>query len=127
MGKKISNVDAKKLFDGWTGKNGPGKSVSRAGFVDSYESWFSAEELKNFCQEVIDAIGEENNPGIRIYFGNYGKNSRNKKNQSTVFLAPTKGGNKDDFEASVPENDYSLESYNSGSNRVPPIDYDPGS
>lgn len=127
MGKKIPKDDAKKLFDAWIAESGPGNAIKNAGYKDTYETWFSAEELKNYCQEVIDAIGLENNPGIRIYFGNYGKNSAAKKNESTVFLAPTRGGNKDDFTNSAPENDYDLESYNSGTGRIPPVAYDPGS
>lgn len=125
MGKKIPKEDAKKLFDNWIADSGPGKAVRSAGYKDTYETWFSAEELKNYCQEIIDAIGPENNPGIRIYFGNYGKNSGSRTNESTVFLSPTRGGNKDDFSTSTPENDYELDSYNSGSSKIPPTAYEP--
>lgn len=126
MGKKISKVDAKKLFDNWISTSGPGEAIRKAGYEDTYETWFSAEELKNYCQEIIDAIGVDNNPGIRIYFGNYGKNSSLKPKECTVFLSPTRGGKKDDFTATPPENDYDLEAYNSGSSKVPPMAYDPG-
>ncbi|HKJ47537.1 MAG TPA: hypothetical protein VJ973_00520 [Christiangramia sp.] len=125
MGKKISKSEAKELFDNWTAQGGPGKAIDRAGFKDTYETWFSAEELRDYCQEIIDAVGVNNNPGIRIYFGNYGKNSSSKKNESTVFLSPTRGGKAEDFTSSAPENDYSLESYNSGTSRIPPEPYTP--
>ena len=129
MGKKISKGQAKKLFDNWASANGPGKAVSDAGYEDTYESWFSAKELRDYCQEVIDTIGEANNPGIRIYFGSYGNDAGPKEKQSTVFLAPTSGGSEsygteEGAEDPAPENDDSLDPYNVGSNGNPPIPYD---
>lgn len=124
MGQKITNDQAKKLFENWS-KNGPGKAVKNAGFKDTYETWFSAAELRDYCQEIIESIGIENNPGIRIYFGNYGDNTGQKKNECTVFLSPTKGGRPDDLANVPPQNDYSLQSYNSGTGGNPPKAYDP--
>lgn len=130
MGKKISRAKAKKLFDNWVSEKGPGKAITDAGFIDTFESWFSAEELRDYCQEVIDTIGEANNPGIRIYFGSYGKDAGPKDKRSTVFLAPTKGGNKnygmdEDSLEPEPENNDDLEPYNSGGTRIPPAGYEP--
>ena len=130
MGKKISKARAKKLFDNWASGNGPGKAVSDAGYKDTYESWFSAKELRDYCQEVIDAIGEENNPGIRIYFGSYGNDAGSKEKQSTVFLAPTSGGSEtygmeDGILEPVPENDGNIDPYNLGQAGMPPMPYNP--
>lgn len=130
MGKRIPQSDAEKLCQNWTGSNqpnnakSPGKAIKGAGFKDTYETWFSVEELETYLEYVKQNISD--NPGIRIYFGNYGKNVGPGNNASTIFLAPTSGGGgSTEFDGSEIENDYNTEPYNSGGNKIPPIAYDP--
>lgn len=128
MGKRILPVTAYELNKNWRGKNGsgPGPAVTSAGFKDTYETWFGIEELEEYLQYVKDNIPAEEKPGIRIYFGNYGAKVASKKNQSTVFLAPTrKIVNQQDETKSVNENDYNLDAYNEGEGPWPPVPYDP--
>lgn len=131
MGQRIPKDDAKKLCDNWTGKNqpgngkSPGKAIRSAGFKDTFETWFSVEELEKYLDYVKSKISD--NPGIRIYFGNYGKDVGLKDDSCTVFLAPTKGGDSTGIDMTEVENDYDTEPYNSGTGRVPPLDYDPNS
>lgn len=131
MGQKIPNDKAKKLFDNWTGTNqpgnskSPGKAIKAAGFKDTFETWFSVEELEAYLEYVKENIPD--NPGIRIYFGNYGGNAGPADDSCTVFLSPTSGGKIDDLTNSLPENDYDLESYNSGTGGNPPQEYEPTS
>ena len=131
MGQKISKEDAKKLCDNWTGKNqsgtgngkSPGIAIRGAGFKDTFETWFSVDELQKYLDYVKSEISD--NPGIRIYFGNYGKDVGPKDDSCTVFLAPTKGGDPENLEMSEVQNDYDTDPYNSGTSKVPPLDYDP--
>ena len=129
MGQRISKGDAKKLCDNWTGSTqpnnpkSPGKAVKGAGFEDTYETWFSVEELETYLNYVKQNISD--NPGIRIYFGNYGKNVGPANNSCTIFLAPTKGGDSENVDITQIKNDYETEAYNSGSNGNPPQAYDP--
>lgn len=129
MGSKISNDIAKSLFDNWEGNNqpgngkSPGKAVKGAGFQDTYETWFSVEELETYLDYVKSNIPD--NPGIRIYFGNYGDNVGPKDKSCTVFLVPTKGGDTANLDITEVENDYGTESYNSGTGKIPPTAYDP--
>lgn len=127
MGKRILPVTADELNKNWRGKNGkgPGPAIAAAGFKDSYATWFSIEELEKYLQYVKDNIPAEEIPGIRIYFGNYGADVASKKNQSTVFLAPTrKKVSQQDETKSINENDYSLDAYNEGNQPWPPAPYD---
>lgn len=129
MGKRIPKEDAKKLCENWTGSkepgNGrfPGKALQRAGFTDTFETWFSVEELQKYLDYVKSEISD--NPGIRIYFGNYGKNVGPKDESTTVFLAPTRGGDTASLDSTEIENDYDLDPYNSGQGGHPPVEYDP--
>ncbi len=129
MGQRITNDKAKKLCDNWTGKNqpgngkSPGKAIKGAGFKDTFETWFSVEELQEYLDYVKSKISD--NPGIRIYFGNYGKDVGPKDDSCTVFLSPTKGGDSANLDMAKVENDYDTESYNSGQGGQPPIGYDP--
>lgn len=128
MGQNIKPDSAKKLNENWIGKPGvqsPGKGVTNAGFKDSFETWFSVAELKAYLDYVEKNIPAEEKPGIRIYFGNYGSEAAgNKKNQSTVFLAPTKETSTADSKV-VNSNDYTLDAYNSGEQPWPPAPYIP--
>lgn len=121
MGQRIKYEEAKKLFDNWTGKNGPGKAVGNAGFKDTYETWFSVQELKDYLKYIEDNIPKDQKPGVRIYFGNYGNAPGPKKSFSTVFLAPTK--EETVAESKMNSNDYELDAYNSGGTKWPPKEY----
>lgn len=123
MGQRIPPEKAKELFDNWTAPSGPGKAVAKAGFKDTYETWFNLGELRDFLDYIADNIPEGENPGIRIYFGSYG-NGNPKSKQSTVFLAPTRGAVNTDDLAQI-ENDYELDAYNTGGGSIPPKVYDP--
>lgn len=121
MGKRISSKEAKDLFDNWRSRSGPGGAVERAGFKDSYETWFSIKELKEYLQYLEDNISAEQNPGLRIYFGSYGDIPGPKNKLNTVFLAPTK---EEDLEGIVENsNDYTLDAYNSGGTKWPSDPY----
>lgn len=127
MGQRILPDKAEELNDNWRGNNGvgPGPVVHAAGFKDTYETWFSVEELENYLDYVKKNIPAEENPGIRIYFGNYGASGSPRKNYSTSFLAPTREV-KNEVEGSTSnENDYSLEAYNDGNQNYPPVPYKP--
>lgn len=120
MGNQIQPSDAKKLLKNW--KNGPGNAINGKGFKDSFETWFSVEEL----QEYLNYVKENSNgpnPGIRIYFGKYeqGGGPNPVKGLSTVFLAPTTGGNGGNLDDT--HNDYTLNAYNSGGTKYPPAEY----
>ncbi len=125
MGNRIKPVKAQELNKNWRGKDGPGPAVDKAGFKDSYETWFSVEELEDYLNYVKENIPAEEKPGIRIYFGNYGKEASSKKDHSTVFLAPTRRGNDQENAATTNENDYSLDAYNNGEQPWPPAPYNP--
>ncbi len=129
MGQRIIPQKAKELNENWIGKPnkpGPGQGVTNAGFKDSYETWFSVEELKEFLEYVENNIPSAEKPGIRIYFGNYGSEASGKeKNQSTVFLAPTREVSAQENTATANENDYSLDAYNNGEQPWPPAPYNP--
>lgn len=125
MGKRILPSKAEELNKNWRGKNGkgPGPAIAAAGFKDTYETWFSIDELEAYLEYVKSHIPAEDNPGIRIYFGNYGKDGGSKKNQSTVFLAPTRQVNDEIDTDTTNENDYSLDAYNDGEGPWPPAPY----
>ena len=131
MGQRIPKENAKKLSDNWTGENrpgngkSPGKAIQAAGFKDTFETWFSVEELQAYLDYVKENISD--NPGIRIYFGNYGKDVGPKDDSCTVFLAPTRGGDATNLEATQIQNDYDTDPYNSGMGGHPPAAYDPNS
>lgn len=121
MGKRISSKEAKDLFNNWTSGSGPGRAVGRAGFKDSYETWFSIKELKEYLQYLENNISAEENPGVRIYFGSYGDTPGPRNKICTVFLAPTK---EESLEGIVENrNDYTLDAYNSGGTKWPPNPY----
>lgn len=126
MGQQIPPNQAKVLFDNWIAPGGPGKAIGNAGFKDSYETWFSVQELQEYLNYVLENSSVDN-PGIRIYFANYGNNPGSKQKLSTVFLAPTTGGINGEEEVNVQEvqNDYDLNTYNSGGTKYPPDPYDP--
>lgn len=121
MGKRIPTEEAKELFSNWTAEGGPGKAVGRAGFKDTFETWFSVQELKEYLQYLEDNISPEQNPGVRIYFGSYGDKPGPQKGFSTVFLAPTKEENVEEVVQN--SNDYSLDAYNNGGTKWPPDGY----
>jgi len=129
MGQRIPKDKAKMLCDNWTGANqsgnskSPGQAIKAAGFEDTFETWFSVEELEAYLKYVKSNISK--NPGIRIYFGNYGKNVGAADNTCTVFLAPTKGGDSSNMDSIQIENDYETDAYNSGTNGNPPEPYNP--
>lgn len=128
MGERIKPVRAKELNENWRGKNGngPGPAVQAAGFKDSYETWFSMEELEKYLQYVKDNIPASENPGIRIYFGNYGVTGDQKNKLSTAFLAPTRQvESQTDGGTTTNENVYTLDAYNDGSQPWPPDPYLP--
>ncbi|WP_026934076.1 hypothetical protein [Christiangramia echinicola] len=129
MGQRIPKDDAKRMCENWTGSKqpgnskSPGKAIRSAGFEDTYETWFSVDELEKYLKYVKDKI--KDNPGIRIYFGNYGKNIGPANNSCTVFLAPTRGASEERVDAIENVNDYDTDPYNSGTGRIPPAPYDP--
>lgn len=120
--KCISVEEAKGLQANW--KSSRGKEILRGqGYEDTREFSFSVEEL----QEYLDYVKEKSrlqgieNPGIRIYFAAYPKNS-SKKSYSTVFLAPTKGGAALEEEEKN-ENNYEIEPLNTVMGGRPPTEY----
>lgn len=121
MGKRISSKEAKDLFENWTSGSGPGGAVKRAGFKDSYETWFSIKELKEYLQYLENNISTEQNPGVRVYFGCYGDTPGPKNKISTVFFAPTKEENSNEIVEN--RNDYTLDAYNSGGTKWPSDPY----
>lgn len=128
MGQRIPKDQAKKLCANWTGSKqpnskSPGNAIKGAGFKDTFETWFSVEELETYLNYVKENISD--NPGIRIYFGNYGKDVGPADNSCTVFLAPTSGGNSANLDLTQIENDYDVDPYNSGQGGEPPVIYDP--
>ncbi len=124
MGKKISPAQAKELFDNWTAPKGPGQAIRGTKFKDTFETWFTVQELKDYLEYVEKNIPASENPGVRVYFGNYGNSEPgDKKDSCTVFFAPTRGG--DELNLLSTENDYDLEAYNSGGGSIPPKKYDP--
>lgn len=126
MGQRISPEKAKELNENWRGNNGvgPGPVVHAAGFKDTYETWFSVEELEAYLAYVKKNIPKDENPGIRIYFGNYGANGSPRKNYSTSFLAPTRQVKNDVAGATSNENVYTLDAYNDGDQKWPPDPYE---
>lgn len=121
MGKRIPTNVAKELFSNWTAVGGPGKAISRAGYRDTFESWFSLTELKEYIQYLEDNITPEQNPGVRVYFGSYGNQPGPQKGFSTIFLAPTREVSSEEVVQN--SNDYNLDAYNSGGTKWPPVAY----
>jgi hypothetical protein len=91
--KRISSKEAKELNKNFvkTRSKAIKKSIGKS---DNLSTWFSIHELKKFIAEVEQEgndIGITVN-GIRVYFGAYPKDDKQKKkeNMSTVFMVPTK-------------------------------------
>jgi len=91
--KRITSDEAKKLNEDFVKTRS--KAIKKAiGKSDALSSWFSIDELKQFIADV-EKEGKDKGitvNGIRVYFGAYPKDDKEKKkdNMSTVFLAPTK-------------------------------------
>jgi len=91
--KRITSAEAKKLNQDFVKTRS--KAIKKAiGKNDALSSWFSIDELKNFISDV-EKEGKDKGitvNGIRVYFGAYPKEDKDKKkdNMSTVFLVPTK-------------------------------------
>ncbi|MCM8570589.1 hypothetical protein NE848_14430 [Gramella jeungdoensis] len=121
MGQQISPAQAKELLKNW--KNGPGNAINGKGFKDAFETWFSIEELEEYIAYVKANIPASEKPGIRVYYGKYkpdgGPNPV--KGLTTVFLAPTKGGDANNLQDT--QNVQTLNAYNDGGTGWPPKDY----
>ncbi|SNR40834.1 hypothetical protein SAMN06265371_102373 [Lutibacter agarilyticus] len=97
--KIITSEEAKKLNENFIKIKGKAldkiveKETGKPKEKDAISSWFSLDELKEYIAYVEDQGKEKdiNVNGLRIYFGSYSNNEKNKekKGLSTVFLVPT--------------------------------------
>ena len=119
MAQRIKPSDAEKLLENW--KSGPGRIISENNIKDAYETWFSVDELMEYLQYIKDNISY--NPGVRVYFGKYEEDAGpgKEKGLTTVFLAPTRGGSRDNLVEI--ENEKELDPFNLGSGGWPPVNY----
>lgn len=124
--KTILPSRAKKYLNNW--KANRGQAIDNAGFEDTFETWFSLKDLKDYIEYV-----EQNSPagaelGIRIYYASYPNDAteviEEKRGTSTVFLAPTLKETKEDG-SEADSNNYDLDPMNTGNGGNPPIVYDP--
>jgi len=115
--KCITPQDAEKLFTHWSNTRGVGIKA-HIGEQDTCEFTLSISELR----EYLDYVESESknlgiaNPGIRLYFGAYNKETSKK---ATFFLAPTMGEDSDS------ENNYKTDAWNFSTGGWPPKQYKP--
>ncbi len=114
--KCISVSEARNLQDKWVATREPALTSS-LGEQDCREVLFSVSDLEEFLTYVKEESKKQGitNPGIRIYFGAYDTHTSNK---ATVFLSPTKN-----VSDSSTENNYSIDSFNTGTSGNPPTAY----
>jgi hypothetical protein len=97
--KRITPQEAKKLNQNFIKVKGKAldkiveKDEKHPNEKDAISSWFSLDELKEYIN-YVEEKGKEKDitvNGLRIYFGSYSNNEKNKdkKGLSTVFLVPT--------------------------------------
>lgn len=126
--KRITSKEAKELNQNFVETRS--KAIKKAiGKNDNLSTWFSIDELKKFINDV-EQEGKDQGitvNGIRVYFGAYPKDDKEKKkeNMSTVFMVPTKphagSMQKDGGEGDEGGNDIeNLGGFNLGSNGFPP-------
>lgn len=123
---KCINVDeAKGLQDNWRNTRGRDISRGRGGVDDTFDFWYSLEELQEYLDYVREKSKEQgvNKPGVRIYLGAY-NGQGGKKDNSTVFLAPTmEEVSSDAIGDETQINNYRIDPYNDSAGGVPPIPY----
>lgn len=113
--KCIPVDSARALQDNWVATRQP--EIDRTlGYIDTREFFYSVEELEEFLNYVKEESKKQDitNPGIRIYFGAY---NNDKSNKATVFLAPTKGDDKNS------DNNYDIDPFNLNQGGWPPKNY----
>ncbi len=97
--KRITSEEAKELNKNFIEVKGRAldkvveKEEKHPNEKDAISSWFSLDELKEYIA-YVEAQGKVKGitvNGLRIYFGSYSNNEKNKekKGLSTVFLVPT--------------------------------------
>lgn len=110
LSKKISIAEARQLHENWM--------ATRAQYIedglgepDPFEFVFSAEELREYLEEIIQNSASSN-PGIRVYFGAYLNDSG--ESTATVFFTPTITAEPTSL------NDYNMRPMNRGMRGIPP-------
>lgn len=123
--KCITVTKAKELQKVW--EETRGREIAQArGYQDTREFWYSIDELQEYLDYVREKSAEQKveNPGIRIYFGAYPEQGKD-KSYSTIFLSPTKGGEKivESSEGGIDENNYEIDPLNTSTGGYPPRKY----
>ncbi len=117
---------AKRYLENW--KTNRGRAIESDGFEDTYETWFSLQELKEYIQYLEENSPEGQELGIRVYYASYPNDATEvieaKRGTSTVFLAPTAREIKEDG-STADSNNYNLDPLNNGSVGNPPTIYNP--
>lgn len=123
--KCVTVEKARELQNEW--KQSRGREIMRAQkYEDTREFWYSVEELEQYLKYVKEKSATQGieNPGIRIYFGAYPANGK-ERSYSTIFLSPTLGSLKtlEEAEEDGGENNYEIEPLNSSTGGYPPKEY----
>ncbi len=123
--KCISVVEAKGLQENWRNTRGRDISRGQGGLEDTFEFWYSIEELQEYLEYVKKKSIEQgvNKPGVRVYLGAY-KGQGAKIGYSTIFLAPTKEEvSSNDGGDEMQINNYKIEPLNDSAGGIPPRPY----